>query len=400
MAEIAKVFYGDPTKKLKMVGITGTNGKTTVATLLYDLFSKLGFKVGLISTVVYKIADKEIPSTHTTPDVIRLNKMLSEMVEIGCEYCFMEVSSHSVVQKRVWGLNFEGAVFTNITHDHLDYHKTFRNYIEAKQGLFDNLKKGSFALYNGDDKNGTVMVQNSKAVKSSFALASLADFKCNVLESYFEGTLLEIDGAEVWVRLIGDFNAYNILSIYAVGRLLGVDKDTLLTNISLLTTVAGRFDYVTSPDGVTAIVDYAHTPDALDNVISTIRGIKSESQKVICVVGCGGDRDKTKRPEMARIAVENSDFVILTSDNPRTESPDAILADMIEGVKDKVELCSKYITISDRREAIKMANIMAKKESKDIILIAGKGHETYQDVLGVKSHFSDKEEIMKLFNLV
>ena len=400
VAEITKVFYGNPTSKLKLVGVTGTNGKTTVATLLYDLFTKLGYKVGLISTVVYKIGEKEIPSTHTTPDVIRLNKMFAEMVDVGCEYCFMEVSSHSIIQKRVWGLNFDGAVFTNITHDHLDYHGTFRNYIDAKRGLFDNLKKGSFALYNGDDKNGSIMVQNSKAVKNSFALSCLADFKCEVLESHFEGTLLEIDGAEVWVRLIGDFNAYNILSIYAVGRLLGVEKDALLANISLLTTVAGRFDYVTSPDGVTAIVDYAHTPDALINVLNTTRGIKSSSQRVICVVGCGGDRDKTKRPEMARIAVENSDFVIFTSDNPRTESPEAILDDMVAGVKDNIEFNSKYTVISDRREAIRSAMLMAKKECKDIILIAGKGHETYQDVQGVKSHFSDKEEIIKLFNLI
>lgn len=399
VAEIAKEFHGDPTSKLKLIGVTGTNGKTTVATLLYDLFRKLGYKAGLVSTVVYKIDEKEIPSTHTTPDVIRLNQMFAEMVSVGCEYCFMEVSSHSIVQKRVWGLDFDGAVFTNITHDHLDYHGTFKNYINAKKELFDRLKKDSFALYNADDKNGSVMVQNCVAAKHGFALHSVADFKCEVVESHFEGTLLAIDGSEVWVRLIGDFNAYNILSIYAVGRLLGVEKDLLLTNISTLTTVAGRFDYITSPEGVTAIVDYAHTPDALENVLNTIAGIKSGNQKVICVVGCGGDRDKTKRPEMALIAVENSDFAIFTSDNPRTERPDDILADMVAGVSHDVSLASRYVTISDRRQAIKMASVMAKKENKDIILIAGKGHETYQDICGVKSHFSDKEEIMKLFNL-
>lgn len=397
VAELAKVFYGDASTKMKLIGITGTNGKTTVATLLYQLFRNMGHKVGLISTVVYKINDLDIPSTHTTPDVVRLNRMFAEMAVEGCEYCFMEVSSHSIVQKRVWGLDFDGVVFTNITHDHLDYHGTFAEYIKAKKSLFDNLKKGSFALYNADDRNGDVMVQNSSAQKFSFALGTIADFKCNVLESHFEGTLLEIDGSEVWSRLIGDFNAYNILSIYATAKLLGVDKEELLRNISALHTVDGRFDYVTSAENVTAIVDYAHTPDALLNVLGTINKIKNGTQKLICVVGCGGDRDKTKRPEMARIAVKNSDFTIFTSDNPRTESPETILADMVVGVKDNVSLTSHYVTITDRLQAIKMATVMAK--NGDIILIAGKGHETYQDVCGVKSHFSDKEEIAKLFKI-
>lgn len=398
VAELARNFYSDPSKKMKLVGVTGTNGKTTVATLLYQLFRQLGHKVGLISTVIYKINDREIASTHTTPDVVRLNSMFAEMVAEGCDYCFMEVSSHSIVQKRVWGLDFDGAIFTNITHDHLDYHGTFADYIKAKKELFDHLKKEAFALYNGDDRNGEVMVQNSRAAKYGFGLTGVADFKCNVLESHFEGTLLNIDGQEVWSRLIGDFNAYNMLSIYVAAKLLGVEREELLTTISLLTTVAGRFDYLTSPEGVTAIVDYAHTPDALFNVLETVNKIKSGGQKLICVVGCGGDRDKTKRPEMARIAVKNSDFTIFTSDNPRTESPDAILADMAAGVSGNGSLSSRYVTISDRLQAIKMAVVMAKRG--DIILIAGKGHETYQDVSGVKSHFSDKEEVSKLFQLV
>lgn len=398
VAELARNFYENPSTKIKLVGVTGTNGKTTVATLLYQLFRQLGHKVGLISTVVYKINDREIISTHTTPDVVRLNSMFAEMVAEGCDYCFMEVSSHSIVQKRVWGLDFDGAIFTNITHDHLDYHGTFVDYIKAKKELFDPLKKGAFALYNGDDRNGEVMVQNSRASKHSFGLTGVADFKCNVLESHFEGTLLNIDGYELWSRLIGDFNAYNTLSIYATGKLLGINSEELLTNISSLTTVAGRFDYITSPEGVTAIVDYAHTPDALFNVLETVNKIKSGGQKLICVVGCGGDRDKTKRPEMARIAVKNSDFTIFTSDNPRTEKPEDILADMVAGVSSNGALASRYVSISDRLQAIKMAVVMAKKG--DIILIAGKGHETYQDICGIKNHFSDKEEVSKLFHLI
>lgn len=398
VAELAKLFYGDPSTKLKLVGVTGTNGKTTVATLLYDLFRKLGYKVGLISTVVYRINDREIASTHTTPDVLRLNQMFSEMVSEGCQYCFMEVSSHSIVQNRVWGLDFDGAVFTNLTHDHLDYHNTFAEYLKAKKILFDGLKKDAFVLYNADDRNGEVMVQNCRAKKYSYALSSLADIKCTVLEAHFEGTLLEIDGKELWSRLIGDFNAYNILSIYGVAKLLGVECGELLTTISSLTTVAGRFDYVTSNEGVTAIVDYAHTPDALLNVLSTINKIKGADRLVLCVVGCGGDRDKTKRPEMALIAVKNADFTIFTSDNPRTEHPEAIIADMVAGVSANGSYESRYVAITDRLQAIKMASVMA--HPGDIILIAGKGHETYQDVCGVKSHFSDKEEISKLFKLV
>lgn len=398
VAELASTFYDNPSKKLKLIGVTGTNGKTTIATLLYQLFRKLGHKVGLISTVVYKIDDREIPSTHTTPDVVTLNRMFSEMVDEGCEYCFMEVSSHSIVQKRVWGLDFDGAIFTNITHDHLDYHNTFSEYIKAKKGLFDGLKKEAFAIFNADDRNGEVMVQNSAAKRYGYGLFSVAPFKCSVLESHFEGTLLEIDNCEVWSRLIGNFNAYNILSIYAAALLLGVDKTELMRNISSLTTVDGRFDYVTSPEGVTAIIDYAHTPDALQNVLETVCKIKGGDQKLFCVVGCGGERDKSKRPEMGRIAVKNADFTIFTSDNPRTENPDEIIADIVSGVNSNPALADRYVAICDRLQAIKMASVMAKKG--DIIVIAGKGHETYQDVCGVKSHFSDKEEISKLFKLV
>lgn len=400
LAEIAKEFYGDPSSKIKLVGVTGTNGKTTVATLLYDLFSNMGYKVGLISTVIYRIGEKKIPSTHTTPDAISLNKMFVQMIADGCQYCFMEVSSHSIVQKRVWGLNFTGVLFSNITHDHLDYHKTFLNYINTKKELFDNLPDSSFAIYNSDDKNGAVMVQNCRAKKYSFALSSVADFKCEVLESHFEGTLLEIDGSEVWTRLIGDFNAYNILSIYAVASKLGVEKELLLTNISLLKSVDGRFEYLSSCDGITAIVDYAHTPDALLNVLETIRSIKKDKQKIICVVGCGGDRDKSKRPKMGSIALDNSNLVIFTSDNPRSERIDGIISDMLIDISHDTTSSEKYLVVTDRREAIKMAICMAKAENEDIILIAGKGHETYQEECGVKSYFSDKDEVMKLFKLV
>lgn len=394
LAALSSTFYDNPSQKLKLVGVTGTNGKTTIATLLYNLFKNLGYKVGLISTVTYKIDEKEIKSTHTTPDVIRLNKYFAEMVEAGCTHCFMEVSSHSIVQNRVLGLDFDGAIFTNITHDHLDYHGTFSEYIKAKKMLFDNLKKSAFSVYNGDDRNGEVIVQNSKSQKYSFGLKGISDFKCKVIESHFEGTLLEINGIELWSRLIGRFNAANMTCVYAAATLLGEAKERVATAASMLVTVDGRFDYIRSEGGVTAIIDYAHTPDALQNVLMTINDIKRATQKVICVVGCGGDRDKTKRPEMGAIAVKNADHTIFTSDNPRSEEPEAILMDIEAGVTEKYQL--SYMKITDRREAIKSAVIMAK--SGDIILIAGKGHETYQEIKGVRNHFSDKEEIKKLFN--
>lgn len=391
LASAAAQFYCNPSSKLKLVGVTGTNGKTTVATLLYRLFQKLGYKVGLISTVSYFIDTKEIKSTHTTPDVIRLNAMIAEMVAEGCEYCFMEVSSHSVVQKRIEGIDFDGAVFTNLSHDHLDYHKTFSEYIKAKKGFFDSLKKESFALYNADDRNGAVMVQNTKAKSYSYSLRQLADFKTNLVELCFEGTLLQMNNVEVWSKLIGKFNAYNMTAVYATSILLGVDKHVALTTLSTLSNVDGRFDYLRSEEGVTAIVDYAHTPDALANVLSTIADIKGSKGRTICVVGCGGDRDKTKRPEMGAIAVKNADFVIFTSDNPRSEEPGSIIADIEAGVSNP----NSYVSIVDRGQAIKMALLTATKD--DIVLIAGKGHETYQEVKGVRSHFSDKEEILKVF---
>ncbi len=398
LALAASNLYGNPSRELKLVGITGTNGKTTIATLLYNLFTSLGHKCGLISTVKYLIGDSEIVSTHTTPDVVRLNSMMREMVDAGCSYCFMEVSSHSVVQKRVYGLDFDGAVFTNITHDHLDYHGTFAEYIKAKKLFFDTLKPSAFALYNSDDRNGAVMVQNSKATCHSFALKSIASYKAAILEQLFEGTLLDINGTEIWSRLIGGFNAYNILAVYGVAELLEVEQNEILQGISLLTTVEGRFDNVMSPNGVVAIVDYAHTPDAIENILSTIGEIKGVGKRVITVVGCGGDRDKSKRPEMALIAAKRSDLAIFTSDNPRNEEPEAILADMERGVSGDSSLITKYLVICDRRQAIKMAIMSAK--SGDIVVVAGKGHATYQEVRGVRNHVSDKEEIEKIFSLI
>ncbi len=402
LAQVASKFYGEPSKHLKLVGVTGTNGKTTTATLLYDLFRRLGFGVGLISTVIYKINDKEIASSHTTPDSVKINQLLSEMVAEGCSYCFMEVSSHSVCQNRIESLQFAGALFTNITHDHLDYHHTFAHYIAAKKGLFDALPKDAFALYNGDDRNGKVMIQNCAAKGKSFGVKTMADYRCKIVESMFGGMQLSIDSKEVWVKFIGRFNAYNLLGIYATAVELGVDKDEVLRQLSLLDSVVGRFDYQISKDGVIAIVDYAHTPDALENVLSTIEEIRRPSQKIITVVGCGGDRDATKRPIMAKIAVENSDITILTSDNPRFEEPNAILADMEKGLSDIGNNSGRHITITDRAQAIATAAMMANKSDAeklkkgiygDIILIAGKGHENYQDSKGMKSHFDDKEEI-------
>lgn len=388
MAIISKNFYGDPSSKLNLVGVTGTNGKTTIATLLYRLFLGLGYKVGLISTIENRINDKVIPATHTTPDTIKLNSLLNDMVVMGCEYCFMEVSSHAVVQNRIVGLTFKGGVFTNLTHDHLDYHKTFAEYLKAKKIFFDRLDRDAFALTNGDDRNGDVMLQNTKACKKSYALKSMADFMCARLENSFDGMLLNFDGIEVWTRLVGEFNAYNLLAIYATAMLLQQDKEEVLRVMSTLAPAEGRFDLIKLDGGKNVIVDYAHTPDALVNVLDTINEINEGRGKVITVVGAGGDRDKSKRPEMAQAAIDRSDLLILTSDNPRTENPAQILEDMQSGlrIKDK-----KMLVIENRREAIRTAVMFA--VAGDIVLIAGKGHEKYQEVNGVRVHFDDKEEV-------
>jgi UDP-N-acetylmuramoyl-L-alanyl-D-glutamate--2,6-diaminopimelate ligase len=393
LGSLASAWYGNPSEALSLVGVTGTNGKTTTATLLYRLFRSLGYGAGLISTVTYCVNENEYPSTHTTPDPLTLNKLMAEMVEAGCSYCFMEVSSHSIVQKRIAGLRFKGALFTNITHDHLDYHKTFDNYIKAKKAFFDGLDSDAFALVNHDDRNGMVMLQNCNASRYTYALRTPADFSARILESHFHGMLLSVDGNELWTRFIGDFNAYNLLLVYSTAVLLGKDKTEILRILSDMPGVSGRFESLRSADGITAIVDYAHTPDALLNVLNTINEIRKGNEQLITVVGAGGNRDKTKRPEMAEIAVKNSDKVILTSDNPRNEEPQDILNDMIAGIpagnKDKV------LVLVDRHEAIRTACFMARPG--DIILVAGKGHETYQEIKGVKHHFDDKEEIRKNF---
>ncbi len=394
LGQVASAFYGHPSRRLKLVGVTGTNGKTTTATLLYRMFRRLGYKAGLISTVVYCVDDREIPSTHTTPDSIRLNAMMAEMVEAGCDYCFMEVSSHSLVQHRTAGLAFVGGIFSNITHDHLDYHKTFAEYIRAKKLFFDGLPAGAFALTNADDRNGMVMVQNTKATVKTYALQSFADFRCRIVETLLDGMLLNLDGSEVWVKFLGRFNAYNLTSVYATALLLGARRDEVLRILSDLTLVDGRFEPIHSKEGVTAIVDYAHTPDALQNVIGTINEIRKKDQRLYVVVGCGGNRDATKRPEMAKIAVDGSDMAVLTSDNPRLEEPGAI----IEQMKSGLEPSARYLAITDRREAIKAAVALARPG--DIILVAGKGHETYQDVGGVKHHFDDREEVRAAFGTV
>ena len=393
LGTIASRFYGEPSHKLKLVGVTGTNGKTTTATLLYDLFRRLGYKAGLISTVVYRIDNETLPSTHTTPDAIRLNAMLAEMAERGCDYCFMEVSSHSIVQERIAGLTFAGGIFTNITHEHLDYHGTFAEYIRAKKRFFDRLLKGAFALVNADDRNGAVMVQNTKASVRTYGLRTMADFRCRVVEMLLDGMQLDLDGREVWVKFLGRFNAYNLTAVYATALLLGADRDEVLRTLSGLGPVDGRFESIRSHDGVTAIVDYAHTPDALQNVIDTIDEIRGKDRKLYVVVGCGGNRDRTKRPEMARIAADGADLAVLTSDNPRKEDPEAILAEMKAGL----DASSRYLCIADRREAIKAAVALARPG--DIVLVAGKGHETYQDVGGVKHHFDDREEVRRAMGL-
>lgn len=393
---IASNFYDNPSEKIKLVGVTGTNGKTTTVTLLFNLFKKLGYKVGLLSTVKNQIISEVLTSTHTTPDAIQLNALLKQMVDKGCTHCFMEVSSHAVVQNRIAGIVFTGGVFTNITHDHLDYHKTFDEYIKAKKRFFDLLGNSAFALTNKDDANGDVMLQNTKAVKKTYSLRSMADYKCKVVENQFSGLLLNIDNQEVWSKLIGSFNAYNLLAVYATALLLKEDKTNVLTTLSSLTSVEGRFQYIRTDEGVIGIVDYAHTPDALVNVLKTIMDIRTGNEQVITVVGCGGDRDAAKRPMMAKIACDLSNKVILTSDNPRSENPEEIIKQMQKGV-DAVNN-KKTISITDRNEAIKTACSYAKPG--DIILVAGKGHEKYQEIKGVKHDFDDMQvlqENLKLF---
>ena len=390
---IACNFYDNPSEKLKLVGITGTNGKTTTVTLLFNLFRGLGYNVGLLSTVENKINTTVIPSTHTTPDALALNELLAKMVEAGCQYAFMEVSSHAIVQHRITGLKFTGAAFSNITHDHLDYHKTFEEYIRAKKMFFDNLQDDAFALTNKDDRNGLVMLQNTKAKKYSYGLKSIADFKCRVVENHLNGLLLSIDNQEVWVKLIGSFNAYNVLVVYSIAILLKQDKVQVLTTLSNLNSVEGRFQYIKSKNGIVAIVDYAHTPDALKNVLETIKDIRTGNEQVITLVGCGGDRDAAKRPIMAQIACEYSNKVVLTSDNPRSEDPEEILNQMQAGIN-PVEM-KKTLRISDRKEAIRTAVAFAKEG--DIILIAGKGHEKYQEIKGVKHPFDDFEIVKENF---
>ncbi|MDR0693933.1 MAG: UDP-N-acetylmuramoyl-L-alanyl-D-glutamate--2,6-diaminopimelate ligase [Prevotellaceae bacterium] len=400
MGKIAAAFYGNPSKHLQLVGITGTNGKTTTVTLLYRLFRALGYKVGLLSTVTNFIDNMEIPATHTTPDAITLNKLLAEMVHAGCAYCFMEVSSHAIVQERIAGLHFAGALFSNITHDHLDYHKTFGEYIRAKKLFFDNLPGTAFALVNADDKNSRVMIQNTKAKVKTYALHTLADFHCRIIEKSFEGMQLLINNTEVWTPFIGVFNAYNLLLVYATAQLLGVEKNEALRLLSAMGSVAGRFEKVygtqltEQKQPLTVIVDYAHTPDALQNVLNTINDIRRD-EELITVVGCGGNRDAAKRPVMARIAADNSNKTIFTSDNPRFEEPDAILADMKAGLDTAQR--SKSLFITDRREAIHTALMLA-QSGNAIVLIAGKGHETYQEIKGKRTHFDDKETARELLH--
>ena len=390
---LAANFYGNPSHHLTLVGVTGTNGKTTIATLLYQLFRKLGYKVGLLSTVCNYVDDREIEATHTTPDALHLNALLAEMVEVGCEYAFMEVSSHAVEQRRIAGLKFAGGIFTNITHDHIDYHKTFDNYLAAKKRFFDELLKEAFVLTNIDDKNGMVILQNCKATKHTYSVRSMANFKTRILENSLEGMLLDMNGHEVSLQFIGKFNAYNLTAVFGTAVLLGYSEQEILCHLSTLRAVSGRFETITSPTGFTAIVDYAHTPDALNNVLTTINEIREGAGELITVVGCGGNRDKAKRPMMAKESVNGSDRVIFTSDNPRNEDPQAILNDMLAGL-DVIEK-RKVLVISDRREAIKTACALA--QTGDVVLVAGKGHEKYQIINGVKYHFDDHEEIKATF---
>lgn len=396
LAIIAANFYNNPSSKLKLIGITGTNGKTTIATLLYELFKKAGFKVGLLSTVKILVNDKEFKATHTTPDSVSINYYLNKMVEEEVDFCFMEVSSHGIHQKRTEGLQFDAGVFTNLTHDHLDYHATFKEYRDVKKSFFDSLPKLAFALVNADDKNGEVMLQNTVANKYTYALKTMADFKAKIVENRFSGLLLSINNQEVWTHLVGEFNAYNLTAIYGVAKLFGLDATKILTIISQLDSVKGRFQYVTSENGIVAVIDYAHTPDALKNVLQTIQSLKNDSKKIITVVGCGGNRDKAKRPVMGRIASQLSSQVIFTSDNPRDEDPQIIIDEMEAGVEEGN--LSKVVQILERSQAIKMAAKLAAEG--DIILIAGKGHENYQEINGVRNHFDDYEEITKNFKAI
>ncbi|WP_439582166.1 UDP-N-acetylmuramoyl-L-alanyl-D-glutamate--2,6-diaminopimelate ligase [Dyadobacter bucti] len=393
MGQIASAFYGHPSRKLTLVGVTGTNGKTSVATFLFQLFRALGYRCGLLSTVQNQIEDEVIPSTHTTPDSVALNQLLAKMLEKGCSHVFMEVSSHAVSQHRIAGLHFAGGIFTNITHDHLDFHKTFDNYIKAKKGFFDQLPKSAFALVNVDDRRGTVMVQNTKAKVETYSLQTLASFKGKIISDTLTGMHMEINQQEVWFRVIGRFNAYNLLSVYGAALLLGEKAESVLTELSNLKSPPGRFEQFHSADNVVGIVDYAHTPDALENVLETINHLRHGNEKVITIVGCGGNRDAEKRPKMAAIACKYSNRVILTSDNPRYEEPMDILEQMRKGVPPLDY--KKTVVIEDRREAIKKAGEEANPE--DIILIAGKGHENYQEIKGVKHHFDDKEELLEIF---
>ena len=393
---LASNFYGNPSEKLTLVGITGTNGKTSVSTLLFDIFKKMGYSSVLISTVEYRIGDEVFPSTHTTPDIITLNKILYKAVEQGCQYAFMEVSSHGIHQGRIDGLNFRIAGFTNITHDHLDYHKTFLEYLNTKKRFFDELPQTAVAITNIDDKNGLVMLQNTKAKKKTYAVKTLADYHGKLLELDFNGMLLNFNGKEFWTTLTGKFNVYNLLLVFAIARELGFEENEILTTISKLKRVNGRFEVLKSQGGIIFVVDYAHTPDALENILDSINEIRTKNERLITIFGCGGDRDREKRPEMGKVATRKSTLAIITSDNPRTEEPMQIIKEIEAGVES--QNFSKYITIPDRKEAIKMAIKFA--EPKDIVLVAGKGHETYQEINGVRHHFDDKEVILELTKLM
>ena len=393
---LASNFYGNPSKDLILIGVTGTNGKTSISTLLFDVFQKMGYLSALISTVEYRIGSEVFPSTHTTPDIITLNRILSKAVEQGCQYAFMEVSSHGIHQGRIDGLNFRIAGFTNITHDHLDYHKTFLEYLNTKKRFFDELPQTAVAITNIDDKNGLVMLQNTKAKKKTYAVKTLADYHGKLLELDFNGMLLDFNGKEFWTTLTGKFNVYNLLLVFAIARELGFEENEILTTISKLKRVNGRFEVLKSQGGIIFVVDYAHTPDALENILDSINEIRTKNERLITIFGCGGDRDREKRPEMGKVATRKSTLVIITSDNPRTEEPMQIIKEIEAGVES--QNFSKYITIPDRKEAIKMAIKFA--EPKDIVLVAGKGHETYQEINGVRHHFDDKETILELVNIM
>ncbi|UKK53891.1 UDP-N-acetylmuramoyl-L-alanyl-D-glutamate--2,6-diaminopimelate ligase [Prevotella sp. E2-28] len=396
VGKVATTFHGDPTSKLKLVGVTGTNGKTTIATLLYNMFRRLGYKCGLLSTVCNYIEDEPVPASHTTPDPIELNSLLHKMVDAGCQYVFMECSSHAIAQKRIGGLNFAGGIFTNLTRDHLDYHKTVENYRDAKKAFFDMLPKGAFAITNADDKNGMFMVQNTKATVKTYSIRTMADFKARIIECHFEGMYLEVDGHEVGVQFIGKFNVSNLLAVYGAAVMLGEKPEEILLVLSTLKSVAGRLEPIHSPEGYTAVVDYAHTPDALENVLKAIHEVLDGKEgKIITVCGAGGNRDKGKRPLMAQEAVKQSDRVIITSDNPRFEEPQDIINDMLAGLDQKQ--MKKVVSIVDRKEAIRTACMLAQRG--DVILIAGKGHEDYQEVKGVKHHFDDREVVKEIFGV-